>query len=299
MRISVLTIFPEMFGDFLKEPVIRRAVDRGLCRIEIIDIRKFAGGSFRHIDDDTYGGGAGVVMRAQPVLDALRYAEGEMSSGPDTAASGGTEKVLSPSPDTAASGGLEAVPSSGPDTGRARSLVCVMTPAGQLYDQKTAHMLAGQDHLILICGHYEGIDERVMKHADLQLSIGDYVLTGGELPARVVMDSVIRLLGGVLRKESTEEESFEDGLLEYPQYTKPLIVEGEEIPSELKSGDHEKIRLWRLRMSLLRTLRRRPELLLKRGLTKEEREILLSEKLTEEERKFAGTLDRRPADPGR
>lgn len=242
MKITVLTIFPDMFDGFLKEPVIRRAIDHGIVSINIDDIKKYAGGSYRHIDDDTYGGGAGMVMRAGPVLDALRAA--------------------------------------------GQGCVCVMTPSGQPYSQAMARRLACEDHLILVCGHYEGIDERVMKHADLQISIGDYVLTGGELPARVVMDSVIRLLDGVLRKASTEEESFEDGLLEYPQYTKPLVVEGEEIPEELQSGDHEKIRKWRKKEALLRTLRRRPDLLEKRGISQEEMRLLEGEKLAPEEKEF-------------
>lgn len=268
MRISILTIFPEMFDGFLQEPVIRRAIDRGIVTVDIADIKKFAGGSFRHIDDDTYGGGAGMVMRAKPVLDALK----DVLKEDGIQAEAAEESAAASCRDRA--GEEHEIPEGG-------TCVCVMTPSGRLYDQKTARSLAEKDHLVLICGHYEGIDERVMKHADLQLSIGDYILTGGELPAKVVMDSVIRILDGVLRKKSTEEESFENGLLEYPQYTKPLVVDGEEIPEELRSGDHERIRVWRLKQSLLRTLRRRPDLLEKRGLTAEERKILEEEELTE------------------
>ncbi len=269
MRISILTIFPEMFDGFLQEPVIRRAISRGIVTVDITDIKKYAGGSFRHIDDDTYGGGAGMVMRAKPVLDALKdVLEGNPEEQSTASRTDGIH---------------------GDDT-----CVCVMTPSGRLYDQTTARSLAEKDHLVLICGHYEGIDERVMKHADLQLSIGDYVLTGGELPAKVVMDSVIRILDGVLRKKSTEEESFENGLLEYPQYTKPLVVDGEEIPAELKTGDHERIRVWRLKQSLLRTLRRRPDLLEKRGLTAEERKLLEGEELTLPEQSFLGKLKEIP-----
>ena len=219
MKITVLTIFPEMFGDFLKEPVIARALSRNIAQIEILDIRKYAGGSFRHIDDDPYGGGAGMVMRCGPVLDAL-------------------ESVRT-----------------------CESYVAVMTPAGRKYIQKTAHAFAAMKHLILICGHYEGLDERILNHADGVFTIGDYVLTGGELPAKVVMDSVIRLLPGVLRSEATQEESFEQGILEHPQYTEPADWKGEKVPQVLLSGDHEKIRAFREREALRITRERRPDLL--------------------------------------
>ncbi len=219
MKITILTIFPNLFEGFTKEPVIARAVRIGAVSLEIKDIRPFAGGSFRHIDDDPYGGGAGMVMRCAPVMDAL-------------------ESVR---------------------TGE--SFTAVMTPAGRKYTQSTAHEFAKLKHLILICGHYEGLDERILDHADGVYSIGDYVLTGGELPARVVCDSVIRLLPGVLRAEATVEESFENGLLEYPQYTKPANWNGEKIPEVLLSGDHEKIRLWREQEALRITRERRPDLL--------------------------------------
>ena len=181
-------------------------------------------------------------------------------------------------------------------TQAAQGYVCVMTPAGRLYSQQTARRLSEKEHLILVCGHYEGMDERVMRHADEEISIGDYILTGGELPAKVVMDSVIRLLDGVLRKESTQRESFEEGLLEYPQYTKPLIVEGEPVPEALLTGDHQKTEAWRLRQSLMRTLRRRPDLLRRRGLSDEERHLLETEKLTDDERQLLQTI--READRG-
>ncbi len=219
MKISVLTIFPEMFGDFMKEPVIARALSSGAAQIDIVDIRPFAGGSFRHIDDDPYGGGAGMVMRCGPVLDAL---ESVRTDGCYTA---------------------------------------VMTPAGRRYTQKTAHAFAALEHLVLICGHYEGLDERILDHADGVYTIGDYVLTGGELPAKVVMDSVIRLLPGVLRREATIEESFEAGLLEHPQYTKPADWRGEKIPEVLLSGDHAKIEAFRRSEALRITKERRPDLL--------------------------------------
>ena len=219
MKITVLTIFPELFDDLEKEPVIARAVRQGNVQIEITDIRPFAGGSFRHIDDDPYGGGPGMVMRCGPVLDALG-------------------SVRTP-----------------------ESYVLVLTPAGYRYTQKTARELSRKEHLILICGHYEGLDERILDHADGVFTIGDYVLTGGELPARVVMDSVIRLLPGVLRAEATVEESFERGILEHPQYTKPADWKGERIPDVLLTGDHEKIRAWRESEALRITRERRSDLL--------------------------------------
>lgn len=208
-----------MFDGFVNEPVIARAIARDIAELEIIDIKPFAGGSFRHIDDDSYGGGAGMVMRCAPVLKAL-------------------ESVRTPD-----------------------SFTVVMTPAGRRYTQKTAHTLAKMKHLILICGHYEGLDERILNHADDFYTIGDYVLTGGELPAKVICDSVIRLLPGVLRAQATEEESFEQGILEYPQYTKPSDYEGEKVPEVLLSGNHERIRAWRKEQALRITRERRPDLL--------------------------------------
>lgn len=219
MKITILTIFPEMFEDFVREPVIARAVAKGIAELQVVDIKPYAGGSFRHIDDDSYGGGAGMVMRCGPVLEAL-------------------EAVRTPG-----------------------SYTAVMTPAGRKYTQKTAHSFARLEHLILICGHYEGLDERILDHADGVYTIGDYVLTGGELPAKVVCDSVIRLLPGVLRAEATQEESFEQGILEYPQYTKPADWRGEKVPEVLLSGDHERIRRWREEEALRITKERRPDLL--------------------------------------
>ena len=228
MRITILTIFPEMFADFVKEPVIARAVARKIVTLEVVDIRLFAGGSFRHIDDDSYGGGAGMVMRCGPVLDAL-------------------ESVRTKD-----------------------SYTAVMTPSGRRYDQKQAHAFAQMPHLILICGHYEGLDERILNHADGVFTIGDYVLTGGELPAKVVCDSVIRLLPGVLREAATTEESFEQGLLEYPQYTKPREWKGEKVPEVLLTGDHARIRAWRQKEALRITRERRPDLLDPKSLSSDE-----------------------------
>lgn len=297
MKISVLTIFPEMFDDFQREPVIARAVRRRALELDVVDIRSFAGGSFRHIDDDTYGGGAGMVMRAEPVLDALaavtdpppRKAPGAGIADESGAAGGRTNAGSAGEGSTdegstgesGADGGRTNAGSAGEggtDKGSvpaARRRVILLAPSGHLYTQKKARQFAALDHLILICGHYEGIDARVEPYTDDILSIGDYVLTGGELSAKVVMDSVVRLLPGVLRAESTGEESFENGLLEYPQYTKPAVLkDGQSIPDVLLSGDHEKIRIWRLRESLRRTRDCRPDMLAARDMSEEEMKIL-------------------------
>ena len=232
MKISILTMFPGMFDSFLMGPVLQRALRKESLQIEIVDIREFSPGSFRHIDDSPFGGGAGMVMRCQPVLDALKSVKDE------------------------------------------KSVSAAMSPAGRLFDQKTARRYAQLDHLILLCGHYEGMDERIYRHVDEEISIGDYILTGGEIAAMAVSDAVIRLLPGAIRGESTSEESFENGLLEYPQYTQPAVYEGEAVPEVLLSGNHEKIRKWRLRESLKRTLARRPDLLEGREMSAEEADII-------------------------
>ena len=237
MKITFLTIFPQLFDSFLAAPIPQRAAKKGVLELEVIDIKDYSPGSFRHIDDSPFGGGPGMVMRCQPVLDAL--------SAVKKARDGGVTSV------TAA-----------------------LSPAGATFTQQTAHRFAGIDHLILICGHYEGMDERIYSHVDEQISIGDYILTGGEIAAMAVSDAVIRLLPGAIREGSTSEESFENGLLEYPQYTQPAVYEGEAVPEVLLSGHHEKIRKWRLRESLRRTLLMRPDLLEQREMTAEEAEIL-------------------------
>ena len=219
MKITILTICPEQFGDFQKTPLISRAVNAGLLELSIIDIRDYAPGSFRHVDDSPYGGGAGMILRCQPVLDAL-------------------EAVRTP-----------------------LSHVAILAPIGKPYVQADAHRLAAMEELVLICGHYEGMDARIYPYADEILSIGDYVLTGGELPAMVICDSLLRLVEGSMKKESTVEESFEEGLLEYPQYTRPADYKGQKVPEVLLSGDHEAIRKWRQEEALRVTKERRPDLL--------------------------------------
>ena len=236
MKITFLTIFPGLFDSFLTSPVLQRAVKKGVLEVEVIDIRDYSPGSFRHIDDSPFGGGPGMVMRCQPVLDALRAVKKELPAG-----------------------GL---------------VTAALSPAGAVFSQKTAHRYAGLGHLILICGHYEGMDERIFRHVDEEVSIGDFILTGGELAAMAVADAVIRLLPGAIRAESTGDESFENGLLEYPQYTQPAVYEGESVPDVLLSGNHEKIRKWRLRESLRKTFLKRPDLLSDRVFTDDELELL-------------------------
>ena len=236
MKFDVLTLFPTLFSAFMEESIIGRAVKRGLVEIKITDIRAFARGRHKIVDDRPFGGGSGMIMKADPI-----------------------------------SRGLEAIPRCSDS-----SKVVFLTPQGSPFKQATAWELSRQDQLILICGRYEGVDERVRTHlVDLELSLGDYVISGGELAAMVIMDAIIRLIPGVLGGEdSNKEDSFEKGLLEYPQYTRPRIYRGEEVPAVLLSGDHEKIRRWRRAQSLKRTLDRRPDLLEKANLTKEDKALL-------------------------
>ena len=219
MRITILTICPEAFVSFTDSHIVRRAGQLHAADIEIVDIRSFAGGSFRHIDDSPIGGGDGLLLRYPPMLKALQSVRGP------------------------------------------GSCAVALTPTGRTYDQAMARDLAARDHLILLCGHYEGMDARILRHMDLELSIGDYVLSGGEIPAMAVADSLIRLQPGVLKSGSARCESYEDGRLEYPQYTQPADYEGERVPDILLSGNHEAIRLWRKRQALILTRQRRPDLL--------------------------------------
>jgi tRNA (guanine37-N1)-methyltransferase len=236
MKFDILTLFPDLFHAFLKESILGRAVKRGLVEIKLTDIRSFARGPHRVTDDRPYGGGNGMVMKPGPVYRALQSV----------------------------------------DRQKKKSLVVLLTPQGKTFEQSKAWELSRLDQLILICGRYEGVDERIRTGlVDMELSVGDYVLSGGELGAMVVVDAVSRLLPGVLGGEnSAAEDSFEDGLLEYPHYTRPEVFEGKRVPSVLLSGDHEKIRLWRRTESLKRTLERRPDLLEKTKFKKEDEAIL-------------------------
>jgi tRNA (guanine37-N1)-methyltransferase len=221
MRIDILTLFPGMFRGPFDESIVKRAVDRGLLSISTHNIRDFARGRHRMVDDYPYGGGAGMVMKPEPIFEAVE------------------------------------------SLGREGARVVLMSPQGRRFSQRLAEHLARESHLILICGHYEGVDERVRANlVDDELSIGDYVLTGGEIPAMVVCDAVVRLIPGALGdEESPVDESFSSGLLEHPHYTRPSEYRGLEVPETLLSGNHAKIEAWRTEQSLLRTLRSRPDLL--------------------------------------
>jgi tRNA (guanine37-N1)-methyltransferase len=236
MRFDVLTLFPELFSSFLKETILGRAVKAGLVDIHLVNIRSFARGRHLVADDRPFGGGEGMVMKPGPISRAL-------------------ESI---------------------DRIKDRSLVLLLTPQGRPFDQPLAWKLSRTEQIILICGRYEGVDERIRtNYVDLELSIGDYVLSGGETAAMVLIDAVSRLVPGVLGGErSAQEDSFEEGLLEYPQYTRPRVFNNQEVPEVLLSGDHEKIRVWRRTESLKRTLERRPDLLEKAKLTEEDRRIL-------------------------
>lgn len=236
MRFNILTLFPGLFPPFYNEGVLGKAVKKGLIDIKLTDIRSFAYGSHRVTDDRPYGGGNGMVMKAGPVYRALNS----------------IERI------------------------DGKSIVILLTPQGRTFNQSAAWELSHLDQLILICGRYEGVDERVITgYIDMELSIGDYILTGGELGALVILDAVSRLIPGVLGGErSNLEDSFEDGLLEYPHYTRPRVFKGNEVPEVLLSGDHEKIRLWRRSQSLRRTIKRRPDLLKDAKLSDEDKLIL-------------------------
>ena len=229
MKISILTMCPELFRYFDDSSIIARSVKAGRLEIEIIDFREYTEGSFRKIDDSPYGGGRGMVIRCQPVVDAIE------------------------------------------DTRTSNSHVVLLSPKGQKYDQRMAREYASYEHLILICGHYEGFDARIFPYADEVISIGDYILSGGELAAQIITDSVTRLLDGSLKEGSADDESFENGLLEYPQYTRPADFRGDKVPDVLLSGDHEAIRAWREQQALALTKKYRPDLGLMNG---EERQMV-------------------------
>jgi len=237
MRIDILTLFPEMIEAVLSTSIIGRARENEILQIKVYNIRDFANNKHKQVDDYPYGGGAGMVMTPQPLFDCFR-------------------NVLSQYP--------------------SKPKVIYFSPQGKVLNQNMAKSYAQEEHLVLLCGHYEGIDQRVIdEFVDEEISIGDYVLTGGELPALVFIDCISRLIPGVLGSpESLENESFSAGLLEYPQYTRPQDFEGRQVPAVLLSGDHKKIEEWRLRESLRNTLLKRPDLLERISLSAREQKIL-------------------------
>ena len=220
MRIDILTLFPKMFEGFIGESIIKRATQKGLVEINLINIRDFTLLKNGQVDDTPYGGGSGMVLMCEPVVRAIESVKTEDAK------------------------------------------VYLMSPQGQIFNDYLAGTIyESTKHLILVCGHYEGFDERIKYFVDGEISIGDYVLTGGELPAMVISDSIIRLLDGVITNTSLDSESFNDKLLDYPTYTKPREFMGMKVPDVLLSGDHAKIAEWRYKQKLERTKERRPDLL--------------------------------------
>ena len=232
MKISILTLFPEMFEGFTSNSIIKRAIGKGLVEIELVNIRDFTKDKYNRTDTPPVGGGAGLVQKAQPIVDAL-------------------SSVKTPT-----------------------SYSIIMSPRGKTYCQADAKRFSKLDHLIIVCGHYEGIDERVNSYCDESISIGDYILTGGEIPAMGISDSVIRLLDGTISSSSLEDESFNSDLLEYPQYTEPYDYNGEKIPAILYCGNHQAINKWRRKQSLYLTRKHRPDLFSKIELSKQDKKLL-------------------------
>lgn len=232
MRCDILTIFPEIFTPFLNQGILKRAQDAGVLSIQVHDLRQYTTDSHRSVDDVPYGGGPGMVMKIEPIYLAITSI---------CSKSGPFKKIL-------------------------------LSPQGQVLDDKIAKRLAGQRYLLLLCGRYEGVDERVKEHLiDEEISIGDYVLSGGEVPAMVLLETVSRLIPGVLgNANSLSEESFAKDLLEYPQYTRPYDYKGWKVPDVLLSGHHENIKMWRKEQSLLKTAKQRPDLIKRMDLTKED-----------------------------
>lgn len=238
MKISILTLFPEMFSIF-DHSIIGRAKANNIVNIDLFNIRDYTLNRHKKVDDYPYGGGAGMVMAPQPIVDAIRAAK-KTNNG----------KII------------------------------FLGPRGKTFNQEMAKDLSKEENLIFLCGHYEGIDERVYKHIDMEISLGDFVLTGGEMAAIPVIDSVLRLIPGVLGKEeSFMEESFYNGFLEYPQYTRPEEFEGDKVPEVLLSGHHENIRQWRRIQSIQITKERRPDLYKQAVLSKDDIKILKKNKI--------------------
>lgn len=219
MKIDILTLFPEMFSA-LNHSIIKRGLENNLFEINVINIRDFSKDIHKKCDDYPYGGGAGMVMMAQPIVDAFNSLNNKDAK------------------------------------------VIYTSPKGKQFNQSLAKALANENHIVILCGHYEGVDERALEilNAD-EISIGDYVLTGGELPAMVMIDSIVRNIKGVISENSLQEESFSNGLLEYPQYTRPEVFQGKKVPDVLLSGHHKNIQIWREEQSKFITKNRRPDLL--------------------------------------
>ncbi|MBH1942404.1 tRNA (guanosine(37)-N1)-methyltransferase TrmD [Mobilitalea sibirica] len=246
MNFHVLTLFPDMVQNGLNTSITGRAIEKGLISVNTVNIRDFSDDKHKRVDDYPYGGGAGMVMQAEPIYKAYGYLANHIKMSKDD------------------------------QTAYKKPRVVYVTPQGEIFNQSMAQELAAEEDLILLCGHYEGIDERVLEMiVSDYVSIGDYVLTGGELPAMVMIDCISRLIPGVLNNETSSEfESLQDNLLEYPQYTRPEVFMGRKVPEVLLSGHHANIEAWRRQESIIRTYERRPDLLEQAELTEEEREFL-------------------------
>lgn len=236
MKIDILTLFPEMFYGVIGSSILGKAIEKNIIEINLVNIRDHSTDKHKRVDDYPYGGGAGMVMMPQPLYDAIQSVK----------------------------------------KGSKDATVVLTSPKGKTFNQQMARQLSKIEHIIIVCGHYEGIDQRVIDSmVDLELSVGDYVLTGGEIPAMVIIDAVVRLLPGVLGSpESLDEESFMHGLLEYPHYTRPAEFMGMKVPEVLLSGNHGEINKWRREKAIEITARFRPELLEKADLTDEEKKRL-------------------------
>lgn len=232
MKITILTLFPEMFDGFLSNSIIKRAIGKGVVEVKIVNIRDFTKDKYGRVDTPPVGGGAGLIMKCQPIVDALK-----------ASASEGAKKIL-------------------------------LSPRGAKYSQHMATNLAKESEIVLLCGHYEGIDERVNNYVNELVSIGDYVLTGGEIGAMAIADSIIRLQDGAITDISLDEESFNDNLLEYPQYTEPRDFEGHKVPDILYTGNHTAIEKYRRKESLKITRECRPDLFSNHELTKQDKKLL-------------------------
>lgn len=247
MRIDILSLFPDMFQATLGESIIGRAQEDGFLDINVTDFRNYTTDKHNHVDDAPFGGGAGMLLQAQPIYDAMDTIDKEIEGK------------------------------------YPRGRVILMDPAGRKFDQKYAQELSQEEHLTFICGHYEGYDERIRNLVTDEASLGDYVLTGGELAAMVMIDATVRFVPGVLGNQASPMgDSFSNGLLEYPQYTRPADFRGMKVPEVLTSGNHQKIKEWRMKESLRRTLERRPDLLESANLTREQQIMLQDLKLDQE-----------------
>lgn len=232
MRITILTLFPEYFDGFKTTSIIKRALENKLVEFDTINFRDYTLDKHNKVDDTPCGGGQGMLLMCQPIIDCIK---------------------------------ANRTPN---------SLVVMLSPRGKTFNQVMAHELSKVEHLMILCGHYEGFDERIRDYVDLEVSLGDFVLTGGEGAALILSDAIIRLLNGVILEESHVDESFENGLLEYPQYTRPIEYDGKKVPDVLLSGHHANIKTWRLQESLRNTLNYRPDLLKNRVFTKNELKLL-------------------------